>query len=442
VGLAWMLGQCRTARTPRRRSQPGRRPVRGDDAPGPGARPPASGSCGPVRRPGPRQPAGGYAPAPGHAQALGPGPCQSRQRAPLLMGAPPNDRVVSAAADPGQPRAGPGSGSAIAQADRGRGLALAGRPGSAQRAGSDGSWRLTRRRSGRPRRWRLSVVAGGGHRPGAEQPTPRCASWKFVTACDAAPSQPRQGRWWRGRSASRRNRRAPPSFLGGRAHGRVRFQGMRGERQGRRRRWPPSVAYARRSPGRTGNPAENRRVGGSIPSLPTPRRFARPLARTLRGGTQASQAKAISRALQICCIRASLSRPSRSTSVASDTLSTESRLTADVRGIGSSPGSSSTSLGIPRIVVVHGPISVRLSLGMAASRDSTTTGRRPTSGSSHHQTSPRAGNPVTTPRRPPGTRRGLPTRHPRRAGARRTPRTRRRSRPSGCGRPGRRAPHR
>jgi hypothetical protein len=190
VGLAWMLGQCRTARTPRRRSQPGRRPVRGDDAPGPGGRPPASGSCGPVRRPGPRQPAGGYAPAPGHAQALGPGPCQPRYRAPLLVGVPPNDRMVSAAADPGQPRAGPGSGSAIVQADRGRGLALAGRPGSAQRAGSDGSWRLTRRRPGRPRQWSASAGARGGRRPGASrQPVPRCASVQFVTARGAAASR-------------------------------------------------------------------------------------------------------------------------------------------------------------------------------------------------------------------------------------------------------------
>ena len=77
---------------------------------------------------------------------------------------------------------------------------------------------------------------------------------------------------------------------------------------------------------------------------------------------------------------------------------------------GSSPGSSSTSLGIPRIVVVHGPISARRSRGIAASRDSTTTGRRPISGSSHHQTSPRVGRAVTTRRRPRETRRGRPTR--------------------------------
>jgi hypothetical protein len=215
VGLAWMLGQCRTAGTLRWRSQAGRRPVRGNGAPGPAARPPASRSCGPARRPGPRQPAGGCAPAPGHAQARGCGPCQPRHRAaPLLLGAALNDRMVSAAAGPGQPRAGPGSGSAMAQADRGLGLALAGRPGSAQRVGSDGSWRSTRRRPGRPRRWRVSVVAGGGHRPGAERASPGCASWKFVTACDATLSQPQQGRRWPGRSAARRNGPSSAVVLG------------------------------------------------------------------------------------------------------------------------------------------------------------------------------------------------------------------------------------
>ncbi len=44
--------------------------------------------------------------------------------------------------------------------------------------------------------------------------------------------------------------------------------------------------------------------------------------------------------------------------------------------MGSSSGSSSTSLGIPRMVVVHGPINVRRNRGIAASRGSTTTGRR------------------------------------------------------------------
>ena len=47
--------------------------------------------------------------------------------------------------------------------------------------------------------------------------------------------------------------------------------------------------------------------------------------------------------------------------------------------------------------------------GMAASRDSTTTGRRPISGSSHHHTSPRAGGSVTSGPRTGGTMRDRPT---------------------------------
>jgi hypothetical protein len=45
------------------------------------------------------------------------------------------DRMVSATAGPGRPRGGPWSGSAIAQANRGPGLALSGRPRSARCAG-------------------------------------------------------------------------------------------------------------------------------------------------------------------------------------------------------------------------------------------------------------------------------------------------------------------
>jgi len=107
-------------------------------------------------------------------------------------------------------------------------------------------------------------------------------------------------------------------------------------------------------------------------------------------------------------IRASASRPRRLTKMATETLSRESRLTAERRGTGSESGSRTTSLGSPRIVVVHGATSVRRSRGIAASRDMTTTGRRPTSGSSHHQSSPRVGSPLmrrrplapTTPGRP------------------------------------------
>jgi len=45
---------------------------------------------------------------------------------------------------------------------------------------------------------------------------------------------------------------------------------------------------------------------------------------------------------------------------------------------------------------VHGAISARLNLGMAASRDNTTTGRRPIPGGSHHHSSPRLGRSVTS----------------------------------------------
>jgi len=157
---------------------------------------------------------------------------------------------------------------------------------------------------------------------------------------------------------------------------------------------------------------------------------------------QPRQSTATSSASQISCMRSSLSRPKRSTSVPTETLSTESRLTTETSGIGSSGGSRRTSVGMSRIVVVHGPIRARRRRGIAASRESTTTGRRPTSGSSHHQTSPRAGREVTTRRRPHGTRPGLPTRRLRRAGARRRRRTRRRTRQHGGEQAAPRAPRR
>lgn len=130
-------------------------------------------------------------------------------------------------------------------------------------------------------------------------------------------------------------------------------------------------------------------------------------------------------------MRLSASRPRRSTSTATDTLSTESRLTADRRGIGSSRGSRTTSLARPRRVVVQGATSALRSRGIAASRDKTTTGRLPASASSHHQTSPRAGSVITKPLRPAETRRDRPTRPARRAGVRRRPRNLRRLRRSG-----------
>jgi hypothetical protein len=133
------------------------------------------------------------------------------------------------------------------------------------------------------------------------------------------------------------------------------------------------------------------------------------------------QSTATESAAQLSLIRLSANLPRRSTSTATDTLSTESRLTADRRGTGSSMGSRTTSLARPRIVVVQGETSARRSRGIAASRDKTTTGRLPASASSHHHTSPRPGSVVTRLLQLAETRRGRPTRPARRAGVRRTP---------------------
>jgi hypothetical protein len=130
-------------------------------------------------------------------------------------------------------------------------------------------------------------------------------------------------------------------------------------------------------------------------------------------------------------MRLSASRPRRSTSTATGTLSTESRLTAERRGIGSSRGSRTTSLASPRIVVVQGATNALRNRGIAASRDKTTTGRLPAPASSHHQTSPRAGSVITKPLQPAETRRGRPTHPARRAGVRCRPRSLHRLRRSG-----------
>jgi hypothetical protein len=139
---------------------------------------------------------------------------------------------------------------------------------------------------------------------------------------------------------------------------------------------------------------------------------------------------ATSSAAQTSRMRSSLSRPRRSTRTPTDTLSTESRLIEDRRGTGSSSGSRTTSLAKPRMVVVHGATSARLKRGIAASRDSTTTGRRPISGNSHHHTSALAGRGplLTMPQPPLGTTPDRPTHRPPRADARRRPRMRHRSR--------------
>lgn len=156
--------------------------------------------------------------------------------------------------------------------------------------------------------------------------------------------------------------------------------------------------------------------------------------------SQLEQSTATARAAHTWRIRSPANRPSRSTSTAMETLSTESRLTAQRRGIGSSPGSSNTSLASPRIVVVQGATSARRCRGMTESRDMTTTGRRPISAISHHQSSPLAGSSFTMPPRPGETMRDRPTRRVRRADARRTPRSSHRSRRRDVGQATRRAP--
>jgi hypothetical protein len=167
VDLAWVTARRQTTTmTLPWRSQASPWPSQRDDAPRPLTRLPAPRSCGPLRRPGVLLPVGGCAPAPRHARARGCGPWQPRHRpARRLPGGRPHGRRGSDGAGPGQRRAGPGLGSAIAQAAREPDLALAGRWGSAPRAGSGGSSRLTRRRPGRPSPRSASAGARGGHRP-------------------------------------------------------------------------------------------------------------------------------------------------------------------------------------------------------------------------------------------------------------------------------------
>ena len=143
--------------------------------------------------------------------------------------------------------------------------------------------------------------------------------------------------------------------------------------------------------------------------------------------SQPAQSTATSSAADTSSIRSPLSTPSRSTRTPTETLSTVSRLTAVVRVTGSSPGSRITSLGSVLIVVVHGAASVRPNRGIAASLESTTTGRRPISGSSHHHSSPRRGERLTSPRPHPETTPDLPIRQAGREADRRRPHRRRRS---------------
>src|SRR3954452_16518092 len=153
-------------------------------------------------------------------------------------------------------------------------------------------------------------------------------------------------------------------------------------------------------------------VSGARPELPDGRPAQAVVGKRLRVGgldvvgrehpegssalsAQLAQSTATAKAAHTCRIRSSLKRPSLSTSTPIDTLSTESRFTAVNRGPGSTEDSRTTSLTRPRMVVVHGAIRARRCLGITASRESTTTGRRPTSGISHHHTSPRAGAALT-----------------------------------------------
>jgi hypothetical protein len=80
-------------------------------------------------------------------------------------------------------------------------------------------------------------------------------------------------------------------------------------------------------------------------------------------GVNPEQSTATASAAQISLMRPSASRPRRSTSTATDTLSTESRLTAERLGMGSSRGSRSTSLARPRIVVGEGMTSALRAAG-------------------------------------------------------------------------------
>jgi hypothetical protein len=133
---------------------------------------------------------------------------------------------------------------------------------------------------------------------------------------------------------------------------------------------PIQLVVSDRSPPYFARKTTDDSVGDNVGSWPSQ------LSCIARVSLQWLQSTATSSAAQICRMRWSLSRPMRSTSTPTETLSTESRLTALRRGIGSSPGSRTTSLARPRIVVVHGATSARPSRGIAASRDSTMTGRR------------------------------------------------------------------
>ncbi len=133
-------------------------------------------------------------------------------------------------------------------------------------------------------------------------------------------------------------------------------------------------------------------------------------------GLQPDRSTATEWAAQISFTRVSRNRPNRLTRMATETLSTESRFTAERRGRGSSGGSSTTSLSSPRIVVVHGATSARRCRGITACE----TGRRRVDGQSRPSrttTPPPGGSAVTNVPRPAETTSGRPTRPVRQVGA-------------------------
>src|SRR6476619_682783 len=73
----------------------------------------------------------------------------------------------------------------------------------------------------------------------------------------------------------------------------------------------------------------------------------------LRRAPHPEQSTATSRAVQMARICVSASRPSRFTNTPTESLSFESRFTAERRGIGSEPGSRTISLASPRMIVVQ-----------------------------------------------------------------------------------------
>jgi hypothetical protein len=144
--------------------RPGRgwRPGRRDELAAPEGRSPASGSCGPARRPGPRRLGDGSAPAPRRARVLEPGQHQAGRRLgdskarPSVLGRVGGPGVVA-----GRLPAAPGSGCAMPRAGRGWGLAAGWRLGSARRPGTGGSSRPIPRTAEPPQRSSGSAVTTG-----------------------------------------------------------------------------------------------------------------------------------------------------------------------------------------------------------------------------------------------------------------------------------------